>query len=586
MLVTTAGFEDVFFIGRQARPLLYALKQSNPPPVITSDMIAGIRERINFKGEVVVPLSEKGVSEICDLCMKKRPESIAVCLLHSYANPSHERALLKALKSLGVTVSISSEVMPEFREYERTSTTVINAYLGPVAGNYIKRLEKQLPETTILIQQSNGGCVPASKVEEYAVQTLLSGPAAGVQAALELGKRLGFPDIITFDMGGTSTDVSLCPGELTYTRDYTIEGFPVSIPFIDIHTVGAGGGSIAWIDRGGFLAVGPESAGADPGPVCYGKGNRVTVTDADLFLGRLLPDTFLAGRMKLYPERAQKAMEDLAARLGMNATDTALGIIKLVNNNMTQAIRAVSVEKGHDPREFALVCFGGAAGMHALEVADELDIRNVIIPHAAGIFSALGMSGADVAIEKSRAFLKNMGGKAEEAELMRSFDDLESQTIYEIRSSGISQKDIEFKRNIDVRYRGQSFEITVPWSDKWQENMHAAHERLYGYSMPDAGLEITAIRIRALIKQDDRPFTFSSCYSGEGKKNKAERSGLTEMILSNGPISVPVIQRKDLVQGEILAGPLLITDDFTTVTVHKNWDLELRENNIICRKST
>ncbi len=584
LLVTTMGFEDVVLIGRQARPALYDLKQRPSKPVLEQGMIAGVRERLNFRGEVITPLHDREVQRIVELCRRLEPESVAVCFLHSYANPAHEELVADAISEAGFPVSVSSQIMPEFREYERTSTTVVNAYLGPVVGNYIRRLEKKFPDTAIFVQQSNGGCVPAANTGKQAVKTLLSGPAAGVMAALELGRRTGFPDIITFDMGGTSTDVSLCQGKLTYTRDYVIEGFPVALPFIDIHTVGAGGGSVAWIDRGGLMAVGPESAGADPGPVCYGKGDRVTVTDANLFLGRLRQDTFLGGRMKLYPERSAAAITELAAELHMDAVRAALGIIQLVNTNMVQAIRAVSVERGYDPRDFTLVCFGGAAGMHALEVADELEIGRVIVPENAGIFSARGMSVADITVERSMAVMKGMEGPESDKEIEASFDRLVVDVLNEIRSAGMPHGETGFRRWVDARYRGQSFELSIPWGATWRDDMHMAHERLYGYSMPDSGLEITAIRLMAVIKRPGTAREPHENRNGGAGMSPARQFDYSEVIFRDMTLNVPVVNWNDLKGMGCLEGPCLVTDRFTTITVPAGWSLAMKDNNMICNK--
>jgi N-methylhydantoinase A len=583
MLITTAGFEDVFFIGRQARPELYALKQRRPAQVLSVDMVIGVRERMDSRGNVIIPLDEREIRRIESICLEKQPESIAICLLHSYTNPVHEQMLADVLAGTGIPLSVSSLVMPEFREYERTSTTVINAYLGPVVGDYIERLENRLPETSIFVQYSNGGCAPASLAGRQAVNTLLSGPAGGVQAALELGMRTGFENIITFDMGGTSTDVSLCPGELTYTRDYRIEGFPVAIPFIDIHTVGAGGGSVAWIDRGGLMQVGPESAGADPGPVCYGRGDRVTVTDANLFLGRLRADMFLAGRMRLWPERTAEAMERLAERLGMNSVETALGVIRLVNVNMVQAIRAVSVERGYDPRDFALVSFGGAAGMHALEVAGELGIGTVIIPDNAGIFSAAGMSGSELTFEKSSAFIRVMRERADERLLEDAFLNLERKVMAEVSGYGIETGDVVVRRRVDARYAGQSFELSVEWSDAWRDAFHMAHRRLYGYDMPQADVEVTAIRIGVIagktksrgVAAEEGPASFCEC----------REIAQTEIVFSGDEkVTVPLYDRKDVVASGGISGPCMIVDDFTTVVVSKGWGITVRDRHMICRR--
>lgn len=587
MLLTTAGFEDLFFIGRQARPFLYALMQQRPRPILDPDMTVGVSERMNHKGEAILPLQKSEAMRIRDICIEKQPESVAICLLHSYINPEHEKLLATTLGDIGVPICLSSEVMPEFREYERTSTTLINAYLGPVVGNYIKRLQTRLKDTKIFVQQSNGGCCQASNTGKYAVQTLLSGPAGGVQAALELGKNLGFKDIITFDMGGTSTDVSLCPGSLTYTRDYKIEGFPVSLPFIDIHTVGAGGGSVAWIDRGGLLKVGPDSAGADPGPVCYGKGERITVTDANLFLGRLRADNFLAGRMTLDTTKTAEAMKKLALSLEMNAVDTAQGIVKLVNINMVQAIRAVSVERGYDPRDFTLVSFGGAAGMHALEIADELGIKNVIIPDNAGIFSARGMSQSDIVFEKSQALILTVKDQRSENALAETFSQLKNKLKEEVRNHYFHSENITYLPTLDARYAGQSHELTIPWTISWKDLLHETHTKMYGYSIQDADIEITAIRIKAVLAQETEIKELQAIKkTGTEKGTTTEKETIfTEINFKDRKLTVPLIYKKDMEKISSYSNPCLIIDNFTTVLVPEGWKVKIFKNNLILDKS-
>ena len=589
LLITTAGFEDVLFIGRQARPSLYDFMVEKPAPIIPRENVLGIAERMGPDGKIIMPLDESEIHKALDFCRYMNPESIAVCFLHSYANPEHEIIMTRRLSdALGIPVTRSSSVMPEFREYERLSTTVINAYLNPVVGGYITRLSRSLKGASIFIQQSNGGCLPAASMKDKAVTTLLSGPAGGVQAALRLAKGLGLDDIITFDMGGTSTDVSLCSGRLTYTRDYKIDGYPVGLPIIDIHTVGAGGGSIAWIDRGGLMRVGPQSAGADPGPICYGKGTEVTVTDANLFLGRLRADRFLAGEMKLQPERVKPAMESLGSRIGLDAAETALGIIRLVNSSMVQAIRAVSVERGFDPEGFTLICYGGAAGLHAAEVASELKLDRIIVPERAGVFSARGMADADLVFEGSEALIIRNAG-SDTGSTGDRLTTLIKRLEAEFHTASDRNSSLHSEAFVDCRYQGQSFELTVPWNRDWKDNFEALHRRLYGYTFDSRPVEITAIRARVTIKRGNDPqerkvSKLPDILSSDFSPMRLENEETAEVIFESGACDTLLMDRKAIPEMAMLEGPAVIIDDFTTVTVPAGWAAGNVAGNLVLQK--
>ncbi len=578
-LITTRGFEDVLFIGRQARPSLYDFFCQKPRQIIPRYMVFGINERCNAKGDILVGLDEAELEKCVQFAQKRGAETVAVCLLHSYINPHHEKKIAAHLKTHGIKTFLSSELIPEFREFERTSTTVINAYLGPVVGNYINSLNQKLPKASILIQQSSGGCRPAKGIEEVAVTTILSGPAGGVLAGLELGKSLGLSNILTFDMGGTSTDVSLCPGDLVFTREYTIEGYPINLPVIDVHTVGAGGGSIAWIDKGGLLKVGPQSAGADPGPVCYGKGKDITVTDANLFLGRLKADKFLGGRMTLHLNEVLERMKELSHKLGLSPEETALGIIKLVNINMVQALRQVSIERGYDPRNFHLVSFGGAAGLHALSVAEELGVSRVIIPEMAGVFSAQGLASSDLVFEASKSLFW-CSDKDEPQLIEQTIEEMErdlaAQSPFPEETKGQRQR----LAYIDARYKGQSFEIMIPYSQNWQNKFHSEHKRLYGYMLPDAPIEITAVRVKLRIPRDlTGSFFPPTPIPALDSLEKIEQSSLSgnysDIIFEQGSEKVPVIERRDIPPESSIPGPALVIDDFTTILVMRRWNITL-----------
>ena len=595
VLITTKGFEDVLWIGRQARPELYNLDVRKPPEIIPRENVLGLDERMDSQGLSVKKITQEEIGRAERFCEERDAQSVAVCFLHAYANQVHEQQVANALSGRR-HVSFSSGTLPEFREFERFSTTLINAYLGPVLGRYIDNLCSSLPGAGIFVQQSNGGCIPAEGAGTHAVHTLLSGPAGGVQAAWDLARDHGVQGIITLDMGGTSTDVSLCRGGLSYTRDYQIQGYPVAVPMLDIHTVGAGGGSVAWIDSGGLLRVGPQSAGADPGPVCYGRGGSLTVTDANLFLGRLIPDFFLAGRMKIYPERIRPKLEKLGLRLGLSAEEAALGILKLVNTNMTQAIRTVSLEKGHDPRKFALVCFGGAAGLHAADLAGELDVPRIIIPSMAGVFSAQGMAEADLVMDRSMAFICNNAGDRH-SEIRAALSGLTEKMTEDMRESGLEPDMAVLEPAIDARYQGQSYELTIPWADDWPAIFEAEHRRLYGYSLPENVLEVTALRIRARIC---RKLSLGCGMNGEEcipdggrgripdmttKKGHMHLAQETVVMFEDGPSTVPLALRKDFAYGENRKGPVLIIDDFTTVLVPVGWTASAAENALVMERS-
>ena len=589
VLVTTSGFEDVIFIGRQARPELYNFMVEKPRPIIPRENVVGIRERMGPDGRPVIPLEQQAIDSAVEFCRQARPRSVAVCFLHAYACPDHELAVARRLRQeLGVPVSCSCEVMPEFREYERFSTTLVNAYLNPVVGNYLRRLCASMEKATIFIQQSNGGCAPAESVRERAVTTLLSGPAGGVQAAFSLARSMGIDDIITFDMGGTSTDVSLCSGGLTYTRDYMVDGYPVGLPIIDINTVGAGGGSVAWIDRGGLMRVGPQSAGADPGPACYGKGNEITVTDANLFLGRLLEDRFLGGGMRLHRERVLPGLERLSTSLGIGLEDTALGIVRLVNSSMVQAIRAVSVERGFEPGRAVLVCYGGAAGLHAAEVADALKIGKIIVPDRAGVFSARGMADADLMFEKSRAFLARDALQMEkeiEAAARELLQELFSDMKHAVDMRGMEACTQEIM--VDCRFRGQSYELTVPWGPDWHERFLGLHRRLYGYVLEARPVEVTAIRVRASVLRNsgaDASPELQHAFPGSCTMISGESFEKRPVVYASGTVRTSIVMRSELREGTSVAGPAIVADDFTTILVPGGWCATCHLGNLVLQR--
>jgi len=472
--VTTRGFEDLIAIGRQNRPELYNLTPPPARPLVPRELCFGVDERILFDGTVERPLCVEDLRE-----RLAGAESIAICLLHSYRNDAHERALLKALEGCGY-VCASCDVSPEFREFERASTTVINAYVGPLMDRYLGELERGCPHK-VAVMQSNGGLLTASEARKNAVRTILSGPAGGIVGAVEIAHLAGFDKALTFDMGGTSTDVALAGRQPRLTTEARVDTFPVRVPMLDIHTVGAGGGSLARVDAGGSLRVGPESAGAVPGPACYGIGEEATVTDAHVVLGRIAADQLVGGEMRIDAARAEWAVGRIGEAMGLTAVDAAAAIIRVANSNMERAIRAVSVERGEDPREFPLVAFGGCGGLHACEIAAELGVTTVIVPRMAGALSALGMLLADRARDYS---IGALGATAFEGLFRR----LEKQARKDVRGA-------KLERFADVRYAGQSYELTVPWG----QDFHREHHRVYGYSDPRRATQIVTLRVRATL---------------------------------------------------------------------------------------
>ena len=506
-LITTEGFQDVLAIGRQTRSQLYNFMVPGNRSLLDPDLIFGLTERLDHHGNVLEPLQANELAEITKKLHLANIECVAVCLLHSYANPVHERQVADHLAQAGFTVSVSHQVLPEYREYERCSTTVVNAYVTPIMSRYLKTLEQGLSATRLHVMQSNGGSISAAQARASAVRTILSGPAAGAVGGQAVAKASGFDRVILFDMGGTSTDVTLCDRGLGTTSESSIGDFPMRQAMLDIHTIGAGGGSIAYVDSGGSLRVGPRSAGADPGPVCYGKGIELTVTDANLLLGRLDPNHFLGGRMPIDVERAAMCADIFAKKLGISPTRLAEGIVQIANANMEHAIRAVSVDRGHDSRDFALLAFGGAGGMHACEIADTLEIPIVIVPRHAGVLSALGMLLADVRKDYSQTILK-LSNLVTFHDLEHHLAPLIDRAKADVVSEGFAPHDVVVSCSLDMRYQGQGYEINVPFARAFNAEFHREHQRLYGYSNPARITEVVNVRVSAA--GITRKYTFPS----------------------------------------------------------------------------
>ncbi len=548
--VTTAGFEDLIQIGRQNRPDLYSLTPGPRRSLVEPTLCFGVAERAYFDGTIVKRPTAAEMKRLRLALQRAGVESIAICFLHSYQNPDNEVFVAEALQGLAY-LCCSHDISPEFREYERSTTTVINAYVGPLMDRYLRALEQgKIP---ISIMQSNGGFISSAEARRHAVRTVLSGPAGGVVGAIEMARLSGFQRVMGFDMGGTSTDVSLSDGEPRHTTETTIDGFPIRVPMLDIHTVGAGGGSIARVDEGGLLRVGPQSAGSDPGPACYGSGDLATVTDAHVVLGRIESQQLLGGAMTIDVDRANAAVDLVAKGLGVDRTAAAAGIIRVANANMERAIRVVSVERGYDPYDFALVAFGGCGGLHACEIAAELGIPNVIVPRYAGALSALGMLMADNVRDYA-------AGALHRRDLEKSFAVLE-------RQARKTMPGAELHRSADLRYAGQSYELNVQWNAADPGTpFHVAHKQLYGYSTPERAIEIVTIRVRAKIRvQKPRLANLVPDRTSQPK--------LRRVYVDAKWRKVPVWQRGQITTAQ--QGPALVLDYGSTTLMPAGWQFRL-----------
>jgi N-methylhydantoinase A len=569
--ITTGGFRDILTIARQNRPELYALHPTLPAPLVPRDHTYDVPERLDHRGDVLLPLNTEALDRILKQIEQQNVDAIAVCLLYSYINPQHEEAIKQRIVERGLLddwqIVLSGDVLPEFREYERASTTVLEAYVRPVMTRYIQHLVDNLPDDMPLrIMKSDGGVMSASRVQEKALHTALSGPAAGVMGAFHLAKMAGFDRIITLDMGGTSTDVALCPGEPQMSPTSQIDGLPLRARLLDIETIGAGGGSIARVDAGGALRVGPQSAGADPGPIVYGQGGeQITVSDANVILGRLDADHFLGGEMTLDVQSAETAFDDLAAQIDRTRTDAAQGVIDVANVNIDRALRRVSVARGHDPRQFTLVAFGGAGPLHACEVAERLDMPRVLVPRYPGVLCALGLLVADVKVSHSFPVLvkasRNMLARlrAMQAELLAMARD-------DLRGEGVVDEDMDFHVLLDMRYDGQAHELTVSFMGDVIEAFHQAHEAAYGHTIENRPVEIVNMRVEASGKVK-KPDIDPEAPQG----NSPEAAYLGDKKSPLGGI-MSLYDREKLQPGARFKGEALVFQLDSTVYVAQGWE--------------
>lgn len=568
--VTTAGFEDTIAIGRQARPKLYDLCIRKEAPLTPENLRFGVHERTACDGSILHPVDPVELERLKEAIKAQRPESIAVSLLFSFANPANESAVVCVLRDLGIPISASHQILPEFREYERGSTVVINAYLAPLMERYLEHLDNGLRPTgsRLQVMQSSGGIVPASIAAREPVRTILSGPAGGVIGGLAVARAAGFSRILTFDMGGTSTDVALVSSDagLRTTTGFQIAGMPVAVPMLDIHTVGAGGGSLASFDRGGALQVGPQSAGADPGPICYGRGVQPTVTDANLLLGRLDADWFLGGGMKLDEAAARQYFEQSKGALP-TVEVFAEGIIQVADSHMEKALRKISVEQGHDPRDFVLFSFGGAGPLHACALARALRIPKILIPTFPGALSACGIFVSDVVRDYSRTVML----APEDPSLLKHFELLEQRGHRDMESEGLNGTAV---RSLDLRYNGQGYELSLDWSNDVVLQFHRLHEQRYGYSDPQRPVEIVNARVRMIAATQHFEAERRVLGAGDGKQAIIKEKPI---YYENRQMGARVYDRSRLNAGDRFHGPAVVVEYSATTFLAPGWHVYVDE---------
>ena len=624
-LITTSGFEDVIEIGRQTRPRLYDFFFDRVAPLVRRELRFGVKERTDAEGRVLEGPTKAELAQVREAVRRADPDAIAISLLFSFANPENEAAVAAAVAELGKPLSVSHRILPEFREYERTSTVVVNAYLQPLMQTYMERLaqranqqegehtresgdgsgaarkrgEPRIFAPRIFVMQSSGGITALESAAREPVRTVLSGPAGGLVGAAAMAGRSGLPKILSFDMGGTSTDVAAVQGEVRAGGQSEVAGLPVGVPMLEIHTVGAGGGSLARFDAGGSLRVGPESAGADPGPICYSRGTEPTVTDANLLMGRLRPDRFLGGEFALDVERARRITSEWLKKQGshLSLEQFSAGVVRVVNANMERALRVVSIERGYDPRDFALVAFGGAGGLHACELAEALGIPTVMIAARPGALSAFGILVSDVVKDYSRTLLWRLAEHLSksapavpQAKLEKEFRKLEGVARKEFRAERWRGA-LQYERSLDLRYRGQGYELNVPAGDNDKENVtarfHEEHQRRYGYHHAGREIELVTLRLRARLRTAQPQPQFQSKVAQQQTERKPSfRVAPVErapVFFHDKTVTTPVFERGDLVRGRLMRGPAVITEYSATTVIPpgKNYWVDASENLMI-----
>ncbi len=590
--VTTRGFRDIYVLGRTDREPMYDFKYKKPKSLVPRSLCFEVNERLNYKGQVLHPLDVDQARAVAQRIVAQGVESVAVCFLHSYANPEHELAFERVFQEVApeISVTLSHRLSRVYREYERSSTTVIDAYIKPITRSYLTRLNSELVDGgfdgTFLMTRSGGGAMTLDTAREEPAHLVLSGPAGGVIGGAYLGKLIDLPNMITVDMGGTSLDASLiADGEPTVENEQVFQTLPISVPTIDIHTIGAGGGSIAWVDEGGHLQVGPQSAGADPGPACYSKGGQeATFTDAALQIGFLDPNNFLGGEIDIDPALAEAAISRLSGQLGMGAQEVAAGIVSILEAKMAGAVRVISVERGYHPRDFALCAFGGGGAFVAANISRELGVPLAIIPPGPGNFSALGMLMVDVVHDYARTHITGLVDM-DPAQANQVYTELAAQGQSALASDGFGADRQQYLPSAEMRYRGQEHTVNIPLPGVTlstddipliTERFHAAHLQQYGHSMMQDPIEIVTLRLRAvgLLPRPD----LARVAAGSGDLAAASRG--TRMVYdraSRSRIEYQVYDRMKLGAGDSLSGPAIVEEPSSTTMVHSGDELSVGE---------
>ncbi len=559
--ITNRGFADMLTIGRQTRSELYALEPKSPPVPVAPELCFEIDVRIDSHGAIITNLDQAKLSTLKQQVNDAQVESVAINLLFSFVDSRHEQLIANMLPD-NIFVSCSSTVLAEYKEYERGISTWLNAFVGPVIKRYLTRLSEHLPTSKISIMQSTGGTAAIDHCADHGAKLLLSGPAGGLAAARHIAKQCGVTQLLSLDMGGTSTDVALIDHDLQLTTEGRIGDYPVAIAMVDIHTIGAGGGSIAWIDDGGLLQVGPQSAGATPGPACYGNNSQLaTITDANLILGKLPRSTKLAGELSLDYSAAQSAISTLAAKLRLSITETASGVIAIAEENMANALRRISIQRGHDTRHFTLSSFGGAGGLHVCAIADMLGIQHAIIPRYAGVLSAFGMLVAPRKQLLSRTLIGT--GITTDGDINTAFQNLSDQATLDLVAQELDVHDISHQLSVDMRYQGQSFTLNVPWHSLLQSVLlfEEKHLQRYGHKL-DHQVELVTIRLSA---------------SGPEPLINVMPSGINVPAATpaTGEGNTPIYQRHDIGPDAIVTGPAIICEEITTSYIAENWQAQI-----------
>ena len=570
VLITNRGLGELLTIGRQARDQLYALQPEPLPPPVPGECCLEVGGRPAADGTEVEPMDDADLQGLAARVEALRPDAVAINLLFSFVDDSHEQQLAAMLPE-GVFRALSSQVLPEYREYERGIATFLNAYVGPLVLGYLRRLQQGLGDVRLSVMQSSGGTIDAAQAGDQAVRLLLSGPAGGLTGARVTAAQAGRERLLSFDMGGTSTDVAMIEGLPRLTTEGRLGRFPVAVPMVDMHTIGAGGGSIAYVDGGGLLRVGPESAGAMPGPACYGRdGRRPTVTDANVVLGRLLADAFLGGAMFLDTAAAAQAVGSLASVLGIDDVQVAAGIIRIANEHMAAALRVISIERGIDPRDHTLVSFGGAGGLHVCALADALGMRQALVPIHAGVLSALGMIAAARSRQLSQGLVAELSG-LDDATLAQRFDRLRARGARQLLAEGVDPEGITENRSLDLRYQGQSFTLNLPWSGiaDTAAAFHQAHRQRYGHQF-DQPIELVTIRVG--LQGPPPALALPSLPQGDPSVP------LRRVAVFDEAVEVPVYSRAALVVGQCIDGPALITETVSTTWLASRWRCEVERH--------